>query len=251
MACQKYYTVQSLSCQHAGGVQSSGALGYHCEPGIIAGKEGWAMRTTVTLGRQLGCGGSYLGQCIADALKIRCLDREIISRAAARLQVDEEDLTNREEHGVTFWDRMLRGITTGPLEAVYQAPVTLSVTDRELLAAETKVMQEIAAGEDCVIVGRLAAFVLPPHPGMVKIFLHAPEQFRVKRLIENAAAATEAEAKTLIARSDETRRQYIHQMIGKEEYDARAYHLSLDTSVLPLSDTADLITDFVRRWAHG
>ncbi len=205
------------------------------------------MRTTVTLGRQLGCGGSYLGQCIADALQIRCLDREIVSKAAEHLQVDEADLTHREERGVSFWERMLRGIATGPPEAVYQAPVTLSVTDRDLLAAETKVMEEIAAGEDCVIVGRLAAFVLPPHPGLVKIFLHAPEPFRVARLVANAAAATEAEARTLLARSDENRRQYIRQMIGKEEYDARYYHLSLDTSTLPLPEIADLITDFVRK----
>ena len=208
------------------------------------------MRTTVTLGRQLGCGGSYLGQCIADALQIRCLDREIISRAAEHLQVDEADVTHQEERGASFWERMLRGIS-GPPEAVYQAPATLSVTDRDLLAAETKVMGEIAAREDCVIVGRLAAFVLPPHPGMIKIFLHAPEPFRVQRLIANGAAATEAEARTLIARSDETRRQYIRQMIGKEEYDARYYHLSLDTSTLPLPETADLITDFIRKRRAG
>ncbi len=205
------------------------------------------MRTTVTVGRQLGCGGSYLGQCVADALKIRCLDREIISKAAEHLQVDEADLTHREERGVSFWERMLRGITTGPPEAVYQAPVTLSVTDRELLAAETKVMQEIAAQEDVVIVGRIAGFVLPPHPGMVSIFLHAPERFRVKRLLENAAAATEAEAKALIVRSDETRRSYIRQMIGREEYDPRAYDLCLDTSLLPFAETAALLTDFVRK----
>lgn len=205
------------------------------------------MRITVTLGRQLGCGGSYLGQCVADALQIRCLDREILSKAAAHLQVDEADVTHREERGVSFWERMLRGITTGPPEALYQAPVTLSVTDRDLLAAETKVMTEIAAEENVVVVGRLAAFVLPPHPGMVRVFLHAPESFRLRRLIENGAAATEAEAQALITRSDETRRQYIRQMIGREEYDARAYHLSLDTSVLPLPDTAALLTDFVRR----
>lgn len=205
------------------------------------------MRITVTLGRQLGCGGSYLGQCVADALQIRCLDREILSKAAAHLQVDEADVTHREERGVSFWERMLRGITASPPEALYQGPVTLSVTDRDLLAAETKVMKEIAAAEDAVIVGRLAAFVLPPHPGMVNVFLHAPERFRVQRLIENGAAATDAEARTLITRSDETRRQYISQMIGREEYDTRAYHLSLDTSVLPLSDTAALITDFVRK----
>ena len=205
------------------------------------------MRITVTLGRQLGCGGSYLGQCVADALAIRCLDREIVSKAAQNLQVDEADVLCREERGATFWERMLRGITSGPPEALYPAPVTLSVTDRDLLAAETAVMQEIAAQEDVVIVGRIAAYVLPPHPGMVNIFLHAPLRYRVKRLLENGAAANEADARTLIARSDETRRQYISQMIGKEEYDVRYYHLSLDTSALSLPETADLLTDFVRR----
>ena len=205
------------------------------------------MRITVTLGRQLGCGGSFLGQCIADALQIRCLDREIISRAAQSLKVDEAELAHREERGVSFWERMLRGITTGPPEALYQAPLTLSVSDRDLLGVETEVMKEIAAQEDVVIVGRIAAYVLPPHPGMVNIFLHAPQRFRVKRLMESGDAATEAAAKTLIARSDETRRQYISQMIGKEEYDARYYHLCLDTSLLPLPETAALLTDFIRR----
>ena len=209
------------------------------------------MRITVTLGRQLGCGGSYLGQCVADALQIRCLDREIVSKAAQNLQCDEVELAEREERGASFWERMLRGITTGPPEALYQAPVSLSVTDRDLLAAETEVMKEIAAQEDCVIVGRIAAYVLPPHPGMINVFLHAPTRFRVQRLIANNQAVNEAEAKTLIARSDETRRQYISQMIGKEEYDARYYHLCLDTSALPLPETADLLTDFVRRRTQG
>lgn len=202
---------------------------------------------TVTLGRQLGCGGSYLGQCVADALGIRCLDREIVSRAAQNLQADETAMRDREERGESFWERMLRGITLSPSEALYQAPMPLSVTDQDLLAAETKIMQEIASEEDVVIVGRLAAYVLPRCPGTVNILLHAPDRFRIQRLIQNGAAATESDAKTLITRSDETRRQYIKQMIGREEYDARAYHLSLDTSLLPLPDIAALLTDFVRR----
>ena len=50
------------------------------------------MRKTITLARQFGCGGSYLGQRLADTLQIRCLDREIISHAARHLAVDEADL---------------------------------------------------------------------------------------------------------------------------------------------------------------
>ena len=205
------------------------------------------MRITVTLARQFGCGGSYLGQRLADALQIRCLDREIVSHAARDLAVDEAEMAAREERGTPFWERMLRGITASPPEALYHAPAVLSVSDREIFEAETGVMKTIAAGEDCVIVGRIAAHVLPSHPGMVNVFLHAPLSFRVPRVMEFYNAPDEAAARAMIARSDGTRERFIRQMIGREEDDARNYHLCLDTSSLPLPEIADLLTDFVRR----
>ena len=76
------------------------------------------------MARQFGCGGSYLGQCLADSLQVRCLDREIVSHAAQQLAVDEAELTEREERGSSFWERMLRGISAGPPEALYQPPAS-------------------------------------------------------------------------------------------------------------------------------
>lgn len=205
------------------------------------------MRITVTLARQFGCGGSYLGQHLADTLDLRCLDREIVSQAARELSLDEAEMAAREERGTPFWERMLRGITASPPEALYHAPAVLSVSDREIFEAETSVMKTIAAREDCVIVGRIAAHVLPHHPGMVNVFLHAPLRFRVPRVMEYYGAADEAAARAMIARSDGTRERFIRQMLGREEDDARSYHLCLDTSSLPLPQIADLLADFVRR----
>ena len=205
------------------------------------------MRITVTLARQFGCGGSALGQRLAENLQVRLLDREILSRAAQQLAVDETELAEREERRSPFWERMLRGISAGPPEALYHAPLSLSCSDQELFAAETEVMKEIAAREDCVIVGRIASHVLPTHPGMVNVFLHAPKAFRIGRILESGQASTEAEARAMIAQSDETRKRYIAQMIGKDWEQARNYHLCLDTSSLPLPEIAEFLTDFVRR----
>lgn len=208
------------------------------------------MRTTITIARQFGCGGSYLGRELAEKLQIRCLDREIVSRAAQQLDLDETEVAAREERKAPFWERMLLGIA-GPPEAMYHAPVALSCSDKELLQAETEVMQEIATRESCVIVGRLAAYVLPPHPGMVNIFLHAPLSFRVPRVQEYYGAATDAEAKAMIARSDEMRERYVQRMISREENDARNYHLCVDTSALPLPEILEILADFVRRRTAG
>ena len=206
------------------------------------------MRTTVTLARQLGCGGSLIGQMIASNLNIRCLDREIVSQAAHTLALDEDDLAAREERGTPFWERMLKGISSiNPPEALYQAPVTLSPTDRDLFEAETEVMKDIAAREDCVIVGRLSSHVLPPHPGKVNILLYAPLPFRIRLLVDRYGVESEARARDMITHSDESRKRYITQMLGKDWGKPQAYHLCLDTSTLPLTDVADFLTDFVRR----
>ncbi|MBV9851066.1 MAG: cytidylate kinase-like family protein [Armatimonadetes bacterium] len=201
----------------------------------------------MTLARQLGCGGSSLGQRIAENLNVRCLDREIISRAAQQLALDEAELAEREERSSSFWERMLRGMSMGPPEALYHPPTALSISDRELFTAETQVMQTIAEQEDCVIVGRVAAHVLPAHPGMVNIFLYAPLSFRTQRMVENSHAADEAQARAMIAQSDESRKRFIAQMTGREWDDAKNYHLCVDTSALPLPEIADFLTDFVRR----
>jgi cytidylate kinase len=205
------------------------------------------MRITVTLARQLGCGGSYLGECLAQNLQVRCLDREIISQAALQLSLDEEELTEREERGSSFWERMLTGIVAGAPEALYHPPASPPITDRELFKAESEVMKKIAAQEDCVIVGRAAAHILPPHPGMVKIFLYAPLAFRIQRVIEHYHVGDEMQARAMILRSDESRRRFIMQMIGPDWDDATNYHLCLDTSFLPLPEIAEILTDFVRR----
>ena len=205
------------------------------------------MRTTVTLARQLGSGGSYLGHRLAEHLHVRCLDREIVSRTAQQMAVNEAEVAEREERGSSFWERMLRGMTAGPPEALYHAPLTLAVSDQELFAAETEVMKKIAAQEDCVIVGRLASHVLPRHAGLINIFLHAPPSFRIQRLLETAQAASEAQARELVERSDETRKRYITQMIGRGWNDAENYHLCLDTSSLPLPQVAEMLTEFVQR----
>ena len=209
------------------------------------------MRTTVTIARQFGCGGSYLGQCLADSLQVRCLDREIVSHAAQQLAVDEAEVTAREERVGSFWERMLRGISGGPPEALYHPPAAISPSDRDLFDAETEVMKGIAAQEDCVIVGRVASHVLPHHAGMVNIFLHAPLAFRIRRVMEYAPTVDEAQARAMIVRSDGARGRFITQMIGKDWDDATNYHLCLDTSSLPLPDVADLLTDFVRRRSIG
>jgi cytidylate kinase len=205
------------------------------------------MRITITIARQLGCGGSALGQHLAQNLGIRCIDREIISQTAQRFHIDERELAGREEKVSSFWERMFSGLTVGVPEAAFLPAPIPTLSDQEIFESETAVLKAIAQEEDCVIVGRAAAHVIPTHEGLINLYLHAPLSFRVPRVMEAYHLQDETQARTIIARSDGLREKFIAQMTRNNATDARNYHLSLDSSVLPLTETADFISDYVQR----
>lgn len=209
------------------------------------------MRTTITIARQLGSGGSVIGHQLAQQLGIRCLDREILSQAAQQLQLEEEELANREEKVSSFWERILRGMTIVAPEASYVPAPTLTLSDQEIFESETQVMTSIAQSEDCVIVGRAAAHILPLHSGTINIFVHAPLSFRLPRVMEHYKVPDEAKARAMIQRSDGMREKFIAQMTGHDAMDVRNFHLCLDSSSLPLDEVIDIALDYIRRRRRG
>jgi cytidylate kinase len=209
------------------------------------------MRMTVTIARQLGCGGSYIGQQVASGLGFRCIDREIVSQTAQKYGLKEADVAIRDERVSSFWERMLGSFSLAASDTLYVPPPSLAPSDREIFDNETEVMKDIAAREDCVIVGRAAAHVLPSHAGMVNIFLYAPLSFRVRRVVESRLASNEAKARLLIERSDSMRGKFITQMTGRDWACAQNYHLCVDTSLLSLEEVAGMIVEFVQRSMAG
>src|SRR6478672_12572484 len=110
-------------------------------------------RTTITIARQMGCGGAYIGQIIARKLGLRYVDREVLHLAAKSLGVAEEAVTASRERLTSFWSRWFSGLTVLPPECAYTPPPLRSFTDEELFHTQVKALKLIAGREDCVIVG--------------------------------------------------------------------------------------------------
>lgn len=204
------------------------------------------MPITVTIARQLGCGGSEIGQRLATALGCRCLDREIVSEAAKALDVDEFHVASREERIPSFWERMLTGFVFGPPESGFVAGSQLPLSDEQIFNNESRVMQSIADHEDCVIVGRGGAFVLNKHPLMVNVFLHAPMDFRINYCLRTGRLQDPDEAREILEKSDEDRRKFFCDMANVDWSCGTNYHISLDTSTLPMEGICEVLLSYVR-----
>ncbi len=205
------------------------------------------IKTTITISRQMGSGGSYIGQTIAKRLGLKYVDREVLHMAAQEFADDEEKIAARSERVSSFWERVSRGTSIGAPDSRYHPPPLGNFSDRELFEKQTQLLKRLASQEDCVVVGWAGVFLLPRHRGMFSVFCHAPKSFRVKRIMNIYPDLAEERARTLIAESDRTREIYFNEMTNHDWTCAKNYNLSIDTSLQPLEEIAELVINLSRR----
>src|SRR5665647_3724954 len=108
----------------------------------------------ITISRQLGSGGAYVGQLLARELNIFYLDREILSQAAREFSLSEEDLEEYDEKADTLWQSVQRSVFSNPY--IYVAPKFYVPSGQQLFAAEAEIIARTAQERSAVIIGRCA-----------------------------------------------------------------------------------------------
>ncbi|MDR3653521.1 MAG: cytidylate kinase-like family protein [Paludibacter sp.] len=199
----------------------------------------------ITISRQLGCGGAYIGQQLAKNLNIFFADREIISKAAKELSTLEENLESREEKKLSFWQSFSK--TPYQAQGVYMAPVSpiLEFTDNELFSVESDIIKRIASEGSAIIIGRCGFDVLRKHPNHVSIFMYADKEFRNDR-IQMLYKVFNDGAEKMIEKSDKDRAAYCKTFTGKEWADARNYDISINISKLGIEKTIEYILNYLK-----
>lgn len=197
----------------------------------------------ITISRQLGSGGSYVGQRIASRLSILYLDREIVRRAAKKLQIPEDAVALSDEKLTPFRRTLSKSFFTYPSAYSYMSYVPPSIdiiTDETIFSAASDIILKAAQEQPVVIIGRGGSYVLRQHPRHLSVFLHADVAFRQKR-IEKLYNVPDKQAAKLIDSIDKERARYWQTFTGLDWTDARQYHLCLDTNILGLEQTEEII----------
>ncbi len=197
----------------------------------------------ITISRQLGSGGAFVGQQLAKGLNISYIDREIISQAARQLSVLEEELESRDEKTLSFWQSFLQ-LCTFCAPDVYMPPQVIAPTNRELFKTEAEIIEHIAEERSAVIIGRCGSHILRDHPNHASIFLHGGIDFRKDRVRKLYNVSEECAVK-MIAQSDTERAHYHRAVTGKDWTDARQYHISIDTSKMGLDKSVEFILKYL------
>lgn len=198
----------------------------------------------VTIARQLGAGGGAVATRVAEALGWRLLDRALVERIAAELEVAPEQVEWCDERVESFVERLGTYLAEGFPEVMAVPPPPVSP---ELAARAARRIVAAAAEEGpAVVVGHGAQCILQGHPRSLHVLVHAPRALRVERARERYRVdAREAEER--IRRSDADRRGYVREHFGRDWLDPALYGLCVDTGVLGAEGAAELVVEAARR----
>lgn len=183
----------------------------------------------VTISREHGSAGKRIGQIVAQKLDIPCYYKEMVAIAA-------------KESGLAA--EFISGINSDD-NAVMKELYLGTAAVQDAVTAQDKAIKKIADEGSCVIIGRAADHVLRNYKNVVRVFIYAPESYRLSKLTEMYGDSAEKGRKS-IARSDSARSAYYKSISGRNWGDPHGYELCVDSSV-GTEKTAEVICSYIEK----
>ncbi len=195
----------------------------------------------ITIGRQFGSGGSAIGKALAEELGISYYDKNIIEIAAEKSGIREQLFKDADEKHNSFLYSLSMAHYSGMSSPAYLNDV---ITNDKLFVIQSNVIKDIAQKESCIFVGRCASEILADTVKSFNIFIHAPYQTRVERIMR-VYNVPEANAKSLIKKTDKSRASYHNFYSNGKWGDSASYNISIDSSLYGIDGTVALLKDII------
>jgi CMP/dCMP kinase len=197
-------------------------------------------RSVLTISHQYGSGGSRIARELGRRLGWSVWEKEIVRKIASQYKVAEEYVEAKDERVDSFIERMVGLFGMGGFESTYEIPPPLWLTDAQLARMTRTIIEEVAKEGNAIIVGRGGNLVLANHPRAVHVFLLAPLEVRISRVMQ-AEGLSHHDAERRISGMDKLRTDYVHTFYHTSWNDLSQYHLVVDSGVWGEDGTTDLL----------
>jgi cytidylate kinase len=187
------------------------------------------MVNIITIEREYGCGGGDIAQLVANRLGWKLWDQRLTEEIARLANCPKAVVEAREERNDPLYYRLFKSFLRGSYEGSINAPKLNLVDSETILKTARRVVERAAQGGNCVIVGRGSQQFLKSRPDTLRVFLYAPREDKVRRLL--ARGKSEKEAEELVDSVDRERADFIKKYFNVEWPDRPIYHTMLNTAI--------------------
>lgn len=195
----------------------------------------------ITIARSYRSGGRKMGRLLAKELGYEYYDREILRIASDESGISEELFRQADEKQRIPLFRIAREVYTGE---VIPPDSDDFISNENLFRYQAKIIRELAATRNCVIVGRCANFILRGRDNVLNVFVTAPVVDCVRRVMETDGLNLE-EAEKKIKKIDKRRADYFKYFTGRQWQDAALYDLCLNTGHMSEQKCVDIVRAYM------
>ena len=181
----------------------------------------------ITISREHGSQGKYIGELVSKKLNIPYYYKEMTAIAAKESGLDKEFVSDINYNADRLYNLYM---STSPVQYAIQA--------------QEKVIKKIAENGSCVIVGRASDYVLRDNKNLLRLFIYAPKEYRVSKIMEMYKDSKKDAIKNL-EKSDKARASYYRMVSGKDFGKLQNYDLCIDSSI-GAEKTANIICEYVK-----
>lgn len=193
----------------------------------------------INVGRQFGSGGRLVALALGRKLGIPLYDQELIAKAAEQSGFSKELFANSDEK------RNLLALSSFIVDVGRFGSADNYMSDNQLFVIQSNVIRSLADKGPAIFIGRCSDYILRDRK-CLDVFVTATDEVRIKRIAERMNITPE-QADSLMRKKDRTRETYYNYYTFGNWGVASNYDLCVDSSVLGIEGTADMIIDFCRR----
>jgi cytidylate kinase len=183
----------------------------------------------VTVEREYGSGGGEIAQRLAERLGWKLWDQQLTEELARLAKCPLAVVQHREERTDPLYYRLFKSFLRGSYEGSVNVPGLNLVDSESLLKITQRVVLQAASAGNCVIVGRGSQHFLRDREDALRVFLYAPREEKVRRVM--ARGKSEKEAQELVDTVDGERADFIQKYFHVEWPSRSIYHTMINTSV--------------------
>jgi Cytidylate kinase-like family len=203
------------------------------------------MVNIITIEREYGCGGGDIAQLVANRLGWKLWDQRLTEEIARLANCPKAVVEAREERNDPLYYRLFKSFLRGSYEGSINAPKLNLVDSETILKTTRRVVEHAAEKGNCVIVGRGSQQFLKNRPDTLRVFLYAPREDKIRRLL--GRGKSEKDAEELVDTVDRERADFIQKYFDSEWPDRPIYHGMLNT-VIGEECVANMILSLVQTY---
>ncbi len=189
----------------------------------------------ITLSREYGSGGRYIGKLVAEKLGIKLYDKEFVAKLAEETGLSSEYIENNEQK-------------RGALETLNNGYYSGLSNSDELFIKESELIKKVASENSCVIVGRCADFILKENKNVFKVFVYSNMENKIKRTT-NIYGLDKNKAEKEINRINKLRANHYKYYTEKDWNNPENYDICINSDSLGVEKAADLICKMIKEKA--